>query len=207
MRTARRISSTIINNFGPRYQANTLVESPFRRYTQTASTPSSVLPSASKQAYNETHPKVDERRQTTPLSTIMPVNAVDFPELQACLTSNAEWAARTHADEPGFFERSAKGQKPFLLWIGCESRADGGVTSGPRSGAHQKSSSSSLRHDLVLIALTRPTSPPLFSYTLGILPRPHRRRLSSPRIRRPRQETRRDLCPPKHRQPVSTGRR
>jgi carbonic anhydrase len=50
----------------------------------------------------------------------MPVNAIDFPELQACLTSNAEWAARVSKDEPHFFEKSAQGQKPFLLWIGCE---------------------------------------------------------------------------------------
>ena len=67
-----------------------------------------------------THIQPHRPAPPAPPPKTMPVNAVDFPQLQACLTSNAEWAARTHADEPGFFERSAKGQKPFLLWIGCE---------------------------------------------------------------------------------------
>jgi hypothetical protein len=58
------------------------------------------------------------------------VKATDFPQLQACLTSNAEWAARTHKEEPDFFERSAKGQKPFLLWIGCEWASGLGVLGG-----------------------------------------------------------------------------
>lgn len=51
----------------------------------------------------------------------MGVNAADFPQLQACLTSNAEWAANTVHTDPEFFTNSAKGQKPFLLWIGCTS--------------------------------------------------------------------------------------
>jgi hypothetical protein len=92
------------------------------------------LPSPSEQAFNETHPQTstgtisssassstnNKSHQRKSTSSIMPVNAIDFPELQACLTSNAEWAARVSKDEPHFFEKSAQGQKPFLLWIGCE---------------------------------------------------------------------------------------
>lgn len=125
---ARRITSSI--NLNLNLNLNLLGPLPrqARRYTHVKVTPS-ILPSPADQTYNESHPQVDDhqplqqlqqQRQREILST-MPVNAADFPELQACLTSNAEWAARTHADEPGFFERSAKGQKPFLLWIGCES--------------------------------------------------------------------------------------
>lgn len=47
------------------------------------------------------------------------IKATDFPLLQTCLTDNKEWAEKVHVDDPDFFRRSAKGQSPFLLWIGC----------------------------------------------------------------------------------------
>lgn len=63
------------------------------------------------------------------------VSANDFPLLKACLTSNAEWAQRVSQDEPDFFERSAKGQKPFLLWIGCaDSRVPESLVLGRKPG-------------------------------------------------------------------------
>lgn len=48
------------------------------------------------------------------------IKASDFPLLQTCLTDNKEWAERVSHENPGFFANSAKGQSPFLLWIGCE---------------------------------------------------------------------------------------
>jgi hypothetical protein len=54
--------------------------------------------------------------------TTMPskeIKAADFPLLQTCLTDNKEWAERVHNENPDFFANSAKGQSPFLLWIGC----------------------------------------------------------------------------------------
>ncbi|GJJ12706.1 hypothetical protein Clacol_006950 [Clathrus columnatus] len=43
-----------------------------------------------------------------------------FPPLLAeLLTSNACWTARVTASNPNFFPRSAEGQSPRVLWIGC----------------------------------------------------------------------------------------
>ncbi|KAI5122652.1 hypothetical protein M0805_007914 [Coniferiporia weirii] len=42
-----------------------------------------------------------------------------FPELNRLLSSNAQWASDVDRYEPGFFEESAKGQAPKVLWIGC----------------------------------------------------------------------------------------
>jgi carbonic anhydrase len=57
------------------------------------------------------------------------IKATDFPLLQTCLTDNKEWAEKVHVDDPEFFSRSAKGQSPFLLWIGCTYRGERGVQS------------------------------------------------------------------------------
>ncbi|KAI0056984.1 carbonic anhydrase [Artomyces pyxidatus] len=50
-------------------------------------------------------------------------------------TANAQWAdAVTHA-EPGFFEESAKGQSPKVLWIGCsDSRVPESVITASKPG-------------------------------------------------------------------------
>lgn len=40
-------------------------------------------------------------------------------EIQALLEHNREWAAQIEQDDPGFFSRLAKQQKPEFLWIGC----------------------------------------------------------------------------------------
>jgi carbonic anhydrase len=35
------------------------------------------------------------------------------------LSGNKEWVAKRLSEDPGFFEKLAKGQAPDLLWIGC----------------------------------------------------------------------------------------
>lgn len=40
-------------------------------------------------------------------------------DIQGLLQHNREWAARIEKDDPGFFSRLAKQQKPEYLWIGC----------------------------------------------------------------------------------------
>lgn len=47
-----------------------------------------------------------------------------FPMLQEYFEANQRWASRVEKRQPGFFEESAKGQKPEILWIGCESALD-----------------------------------------------------------------------------------
>lgn len=42
----------------------------------------------------------------------------DHP-LARLLSSNAQWARDVKLDDKGFFEESAKGQQPKVLWIGC----------------------------------------------------------------------------------------
>lgn len=39
--------------------------------------------------------------------------------IQVLLDHNREWAAQIEKDDPGFFGRLAKQQKPEYLWIGC----------------------------------------------------------------------------------------
>lgn len=39
--------------------------------------------------------------------------------LQHLLESNQKWAARTHANDPGFFDKLSQQQQPEYLWIGC----------------------------------------------------------------------------------------
>lgn len=40
-------------------------------------------------------------------------------DLQYLFENNTQWADAIKAEDPGFFERLAKQQKPELLWIGC----------------------------------------------------------------------------------------
>ena len=40
-------------------------------------------------------------------------------EIQGLFEANREWAAQVERDDPGFFGRLAKQQKPKFLWIGC----------------------------------------------------------------------------------------
>ncbi|KAJ9094090.1 hypothetical protein QFC21_006191 [Naganishia friedmannii] len=63
------------------------------------------------------------------------IKAADFPLLQTCLTDNKEWAERVSHENPEFFANSAKGQSPFLLWIGCaDSRVPESVVLGRKPG-------------------------------------------------------------------------
>ncbi|KAG6907423.1 hypothetical protein DXG01_008995 [Tephrocybe rancida] len=58
------------------------------------------------------------------------------------LSANSQWAEDVEADEPGFFQQSAKGQAPHhvandqqTLWIGCaDSRVPESVITGARPG-------------------------------------------------------------------------
>lgn len=40
-------------------------------------------------------------------------------DLEKLLDNNSAWAEKKLAEDPQFFERLAKGQKPRFLWIGC----------------------------------------------------------------------------------------
>ncbi len=40
-------------------------------------------------------------------------------DIQELFDHNREWAAQMEQDDPGFFARLAKQQKPNFLWIGC----------------------------------------------------------------------------------------
>jgi carbonic anhydrase len=39
--------------------------------------------------------------------------------LRECFEANRAWSARVREDDPGFFERLLRAQRPELLWIGC----------------------------------------------------------------------------------------
>lgn len=39
--------------------------------------------------------------------------------LQECFDQNRAWSARMREQDPGFFERLVRAQRPQLLWIGC----------------------------------------------------------------------------------------
>ncbi|TCD66031.1 hypothetical protein EIP91_001884 [Steccherinum ochraceum] len=41
------------------------------------------------------------------------------PILQGLLANNSAWAAEVEREHPGFFSKSAHGQHPPVLWIGC----------------------------------------------------------------------------------------
>ncbi|TCD64416.1 hypothetical protein EIP91_004097 [Steccherinum ochraceum] len=41
------------------------------------------------------------------------------PVLQGLLANNTAWAAGVEKEHPGFFNKSAQGQHPPVLWIGC----------------------------------------------------------------------------------------
>jgi carbonic anhydrase len=45
--------------------------------------------------------------------------AADFPATARLLSANAQWAEDVTKVQPGFFEESAKGQTPKVLWLGC----------------------------------------------------------------------------------------
>jgi len=49
--------------------------------------------------------------------------------------SNAQWVKAVNASEPGFFEQSAQGQTPKVLWLGCsDSRVPESVVTASRPG-------------------------------------------------------------------------
>ena len=41
------------------------------------------------------------------------------PTIAQLLQGNAQWAAKKNAEDPDFFVRTAQGQSPKFLWIGC----------------------------------------------------------------------------------------
>jgi len=58
-----------------------------------------------------------------------------FPELQALLESNRQWAEAVTEKEPEFLVNSAKGQKPKFLWFGCsDSRVPESVIMAQKPG-------------------------------------------------------------------------
>ncbi len=42
-----------------------------------------------------------------------------MPTIKQMLAYNREWAARKRREDPTFFDRTAVGQSPEVLWIGC----------------------------------------------------------------------------------------
>ncbi|KAI0648009.1 carbonic anhydrase [Trametes meyenii] len=55
--------------------------------------------------------------------------------LARLLNKNREWAEEFEKEHPGFFEESAKGQEPRILWIGCsDSRVPESVITASRPG-------------------------------------------------------------------------
>ncbi|KAH7106869.1 carbonic anhydrase [Auriculariales sp. MPI-PUGE-AT-0066] len=62
-------------------------------------------------------------------------SSLQFPPLQRILVANAQWAQDVAQAEPHFFEESAQGQAPKLLWIGCaDSRVPESVLGAARPG-------------------------------------------------------------------------
>ncbi|KZV91359.1 carbonic anhydrase [Exidia glandulosa HHB12029] len=61
--------------------------------------------------------------------------ASSFPVLSRILSANAQWARDVSQVEPGFFEKSAQGQAPKVLWIGCaDSRVPESVVAAAKPG-------------------------------------------------------------------------
>ncbi|KAJ3557889.1 hypothetical protein NM688_g1222 [Phlebia brevispora] len=58
------------------------------------------------------------------------------PVLAALVKQNAEWVQEVNCTDPGFFPRSAEGQDPKVLWIGCaDSRVPESVITKSMPGA------------------------------------------------------------------------
>jgi carbonic anhydrase len=54
---------------------------------------------------------------------------------EVLLKNNKQWAAKTSADDPGFFERLSQLQSPEFLWIGCsDSRVPANEITGTQPG-------------------------------------------------------------------------
>ncbi|KAJ7343306.1 carbonic anhydrase [Mycena albidolilacea] len=57
------------------------------------------------------------------------------PDLERFFSLNSEWAKRVQSQEPEFFAKSATGQTPKILWIGCsDSRVPESVVTAVRPG-------------------------------------------------------------------------
>jgi len=55
--------------------------------------------------------------------------------LAKIFVSNSQWVKAVNSAEPGFFEESAKGQTPKILWLGCsDSRVPESVITASRPG-------------------------------------------------------------------------
>ncbi|KAG2106860.1 carbonic anhydrase [Suillus cothurnatus] len=60
---------------------------------------------------------------------------MSYRPLQILLNANKEWAQSVTKDTPDFFTRSAIGQKPKILWIGCsDSRVPESVITASKPG-------------------------------------------------------------------------
>lgn len=56
-------------------------------------------------------------------------------DIQELFDHNREWAAQMEQDDPGFFARLSKQQKPEFLWIGCsDSRVSANQITGLMPG-------------------------------------------------------------------------
>ncbi|PFH47191.1 hypothetical protein AMATHDRAFT_68281 [Amanita thiersii Skay4041] len=71
--------------------------------------------------------------------------------LKLMLENNVQWATEVEAADPGFFKRSAEGQEPHTLWIGCsDSRVPESVITKSRPGdifVHRNVANQVLLHD------------------------------------------------------------
>lgn len=73
------------------------------------------------------------------------------------LLENKAWAAETQMDDPGFFDRLAKGQTPEFLWIGCsDSRVPANMITGTNPGeifVHRNIANLVVEDDLNLLSV------------------------------------------------------
>ena len=73
------------------------------------------------------------------------------------LENNRQWAARVHAEDPGFFARLAQQQTPHYLWIGCsDSRVPANQITGLAPGevfVHRNIANVVVQTDLNLLAV------------------------------------------------------
>ena len=73
------------------------------------------------------------------------------------LENNRQWAARVHAEDPGFFARLAQQQTPHYLWIGCsDSRVPANQITGLAPGevfVHRNIANVVVQTDLNLLSV------------------------------------------------------
>lgn len=66
---------------------------------------------------------------------LLPLRNMSHKPIQTLLNANEEWAQSVMKNTPDFFARSATGQKPKILWIGCsDSRVPESVITASKPG-------------------------------------------------------------------------